>query len=311
MRLNSRGTIPEPDREGYLTWYPSAFPDTLVETWYRINGSLGQAGTSSGARAPVVVLHGGPGACHNYLLDYLELLGSGRAIIMYDQVGCGRSTRLEDDTYADLWVKETFVEELHRLIRCLGLSQVALLGQSWGGDLAMSYASAYPEHVTSLVVSSGLNSGKDAAQACIGRVAELPAEHQSAIERAIATSEYESEDYTKASQEYYDRFVVDDNTAPDHVKFSFQQLSSHVYRRMWGQSEFAADGNLLRTHIENIWRITCPTLVIYGSQDELAANQPRLYAALTGCKEKHMVVIQGGKHLTWLDDPDGYFRKGH
>ena len=76
---------------------------------------------------------------------------------------------------------------------------------------------------------------------------------------------------------------------------------------MWGPSEFSADGNLLKVHIENIDRITCPTLVIYGSEDEIAANQPNIYKSLTGVKKKELFVVQGGKHMTWLDDPDRYF----
>ena len=89
---------------------------------------------------PLVLLHGGPGSTHNYfeLLDPLADL-DGRKIVMYDQIGCGHSW---DDSMAghpDLWQAKTWLGELAALRTQLGLEQLHLLGQSWGGMLAIMY----------------------------------------------------------------------------------------------------------------------------------------------------------------------------
>ncbi|MFL5259105.1 MAG: alpha/beta fold hydrolase, partial [Hyphomicrobiales bacterium] len=95
-------------------------------TWYRITGDLGAR------KAPVVVLHGGPGAAHNYVDAYKLLANQGRGVIHYDQLGCGNSTLLPDKG-ADFWTPELFITELNNLIDTLGIrSRYHVLGQSWG-----------------------------------------------------------------------------------------------------------------------------------------------------------------------------------
>jgi L-proline amide hydrolase len=102
-------------------------------TWYRITGER------SSAKPPVFVLHGGPGAAHNYLERYKLLARDGRAVIHYDQLGCGNSTLLPDKG-ADFWTPALFVDELNNLIDHLRLRKAYhVLGQSWGGMLASEF----------------------------------------------------------------------------------------------------------------------------------------------------------------------------
>ena len=72
------------------------------ETWYRISGELGD-------KAPVVILHGGPGVAHNYVDAYKLLACGGRAVIHYDQLGCGNSTVLPEKG-ADFWTPQLFID---------------------------------------------------------------------------------------------------------------------------------------------------------------------------------------------------------
>ena len=102
------------------------------ETWYRITGSLEDG-------VPLIALHGGPGATHEYLLSLTDLAGD-RAVVHYDQVGNGRSTHYPDRG-AEFWTVELFVRELHNLVDALGIrGGHHVLGQSWGGFLAQEYA---------------------------------------------------------------------------------------------------------------------------------------------------------------------------
>ena len=105
------------------------------QTWYRVTGDPATA-----SRPPLVALHGGPGAGHDYLLSVADLAGEDRAVIHYDQLGCGNSTRLREHG-ADFWTVELFLEELDNLLAHLGIAgEYDVLGQSWGGMLGMEHA---------------------------------------------------------------------------------------------------------------------------------------------------------------------------
>jgi L-proline amide hydrolase len=122
-------------REGTV---PFGLGDEVADTWFRVTGEL--RSNDPGAPTPVVVLHGGPGATHDYLLSIAELAQDGRAVVHYDQLGNGRSTHFPDRG-ADFWTVELFVRELHNLLDALGIgARHHVLGQSWGGFLAQEYA---------------------------------------------------------------------------------------------------------------------------------------------------------------------------
>ncbi|WP_300559846.1 alpha/beta fold hydrolase [Companilactobacillus sp.] len=132
-------------REGYM-------PYLGYQTYYRI------VGKKSNNKKPLVLLHGGPGSTHNYfeLLD--DIAVDGRQIIMYDQLGCGKSAVPSNPS---LWKKETWANELIELRKYLGLDEIHLLGQSWGGMLAFIYMCDYqPAGIKSLILSGTLPSAK-------------------------------------------------------------------------------------------------------------------------------------------------------
>src|SRR5687768_11881637 len=105
-------------------------------TWYRIVGDADAPG-----KAPLLCLHGGPGVPHDYLTPLDRLARTGRRVIYYDQLGCGNSDQPHDPS---LWTVELFLDELRTVRAALGLERVHLLGQSWGGMLAMEYALTRP-----------------------------------------------------------------------------------------------------------------------------------------------------------------------
>src|ERR1017187_6768728 len=95
------------------------------KTWYGIYGDL------SSGKLPLIVLHGGPGYPHYYLENLSELSKKGWPVILYDQLGCGKSSRPSDPK---LWTIQLFIDELNVLRDKLGLKNINLLGHSWGGS---------------------------------------------------------------------------------------------------------------------------------------------------------------------------------
>ena len=119
-----------------------------LRTWYRIAGNLNSA---KDGQLPLLLLHGGPGFPSDPFESLEALARSGRPVVRYDQIGCGRSDRPHDPSW---WTVETFVDELSAVRRELGLDRAHLLGWSWGGMLALEYLLTKPEGIASVVLTS-------------------------------------------------------------------------------------------------------------------------------------------------------------
>jgi proline-specific peptidase len=131
--------------------------DLYGETAYEIYGDL------ESSRVPLIALHSGPGIPHTYLLPLSLLLTDyGIPIIMYDQIGCGSSTRFPDHMGDKaLWTPELFMVELDNLKQALGITTFDLLGRSWGGMLAAQYVTTQqPIGLRKLILCNCLPSRK-------------------------------------------------------------------------------------------------------------------------------------------------------
>jgi proline iminopeptidase len=115
-----------------------------TKTYYRIIGDRT-------GKLPLLTFHGGPGASHSYLTSLDDLAEQGRQVIYYDQIGCGKSAAPSDPSQ---WTPELFVEEAHALRKHLALDKFHLLGQSWGGMLAIYFAHTQPEGLVSVTLAS-------------------------------------------------------------------------------------------------------------------------------------------------------------
>ncbi|MFB9833252.1 alpha/beta fold hydrolase [Actinoallomurus acaciae] len=170
-------------------------------TWYRVTGDL------PADKAPLVVLHGGPGCTHDYLDSLAELAGTGRAVVRYDQLGNGRSTHLRDKG-AGFWTVDLFVEELAGLIARLGIGdRYHVLGQSWGGMLGAEHAVTGPAGLRSLVIAASPASMQLWLAAAGELRGRLPADVQATLLRHEEAGTTGSEEYTRATRVFYDRHV--------------------------------------------------------------------------------------------------------
>ncbi|RLV48374.1 alpha/beta fold hydrolase [Nocardioides mangrovicus] len=242
-------------------------PGLAGTTWYRVTGELG-AGPP-----PLVVLHGGPGAAHDYCLSMANLagVGEGRAVVHYDQIGCGRSSHHPDADPA-VWKPELFVAELQQLVEHLGIAEdFHLLGQSWGGMLAPEYVLAHPAGVRSLTICDSPASMELWLQAANLLRAELPEEVQQTLTRYEASGDYDDPAYLAAMQVFYDAHVCRVVPNPPEVAATFAQIEAEptVYHTMNGPTEFHVVGSMKDwTIVDRLPAISVPTLVVSGAHDE-------------------------------------------
>lgn len=277
------------DREGYI-------PVDGYRVWYRIVG-----GGAGHERIPLLILHGGPGAPHDYLENLQALSSEERRVIFYDQLGCGRSDQPDDPA---LCIVPRFADEVETVRRALGLERVHILGQSWGGMLALEYALRQPAGLVSLTLSNTTSSVPLwVAEANLLRQ-ELPPEVNATLLRHEENGTTDSQEYLDAIQVYYDRHVCRIRPLPDFVKRSFDQIG-FVYNYMNGPSEFHIIGVIKDWDVtERLSEIRVPTLIISGRYDESTPLQNEiLHKGIAGSE---WLLLENSSHLAHVEEPERY-----
>ncbi len=280
-----------PEQEGYV-------PVDGYRVWYRIVG-----GGAENERSPLVILHGGPGAPHDYLGNLQALASEARRVVFYDQLGCGRSDHPDDPA---LCTVARFADELHTVRSELGLSRVHILGQSWGGMLAQEYALRQPQGLLSLILANTTSSiPMWVAEA--NRLRELlPPEINATLLAHEQAGTTDSQEYVDAVQVFYDRHVCRVRPYPDYVQRGFDQLG-FVYNYMNGPSEFHIVGTIKDwDRSSRLHEIRVPTLIISGRYDESTPIQNEvLHRGIPGSK---WVMLEHSSHLAHVEEPELYMQ---
>jgi len=235
------------------------------EKWYRVTGDL------QARKAPLVILHGGPGCTHDYVDSFKDLAVTGRAVVHYDQLGNGKSTHLRDKG-PEFWTVELFLAELDNLLTHLGVKdRHHILGQSWGGMLGSEYAVRRPKGLTSLVLANSLASMPIWIAAGKRLRADLPLDVRDALNHLEAAGATDSPEYKAATRVFYDRHVCRLTPWPDEVARTFAAIDDDptVYSAMNGPNEFHVIGTLKDwSVIDRLDRVAVPTLAYRGFYDE-------------------------------------------
>ncbi|MGX6970512.1 proline iminopeptidase [Vagococcus bubulae] len=240
-------------KEGYM-------PFLEYQTYYRIVGEPSD-------KAPLLLLHGGPGSTHNYfeLLDDLSL--DNRQVIMYDQLGCGLSSMPDKP---ELWTAETWLAELIALRDYLKLDKVHILGQSWGGMLLIKYmCDKLPKGVKSIILSSTLSSAELWKEEQHRLINMMSIEDQRAIEQAELTHDFSQPDYLKANELFMLRHAGDvpSENSPEPLRRP-KKRGEQAYLHAWGPNEFFPMGTLSTfDYTSELKNILTPTLIISGADD--------------------------------------------
>lgn len=262
--------------------------------WYRIVGA-------DAPGVPLLVIHGGPGATHDYL-ETLGILADERPVIFYDQLGGGRSDRPDDPA---LWRMERFVAELAELRRALGLSQVNLLGQSFGAMLATYYLLSGAEGIERLVLSGPFLSSPLWIQDQRSLLGNMPTQVQEVVRVAEREGNFETVAYQEAMNAYYLRHLCRLDPWPDPLQRTFAGMGMQVYQAMWGPSEFTCTGSLQSADlVPRLAEVKVPTLLTCGRYDEATPATVELFGRLIPGAGTE--IIEDASHAHHLEQPDRY-----
>jgi L-proline amide hydrolase len=268
-------------------------------TWYRVDGDL------RGGATPVVVLHGGPGAPHDYLLRYAELSQCGRAVVFYDQFGCGRSTHRPEapDSY---WTLELFLRELAALLRHLGIAErYILLGQSWGGVLAAEHAVMRPAGLRALVLANTPASIDLWVSEANRLRADLPPKVQATLLRHEAAGTTRDPEYHAACKVFYARHLCRLDPPPPEVARTDAALAANmqVFEAMNGPSEFHVIGSMRHwTIVERVAAVAVPTLLVSGRHDE--ATPATVQPFFDRIPDVRWEIFEASSHSPHVEEPE-------
>ena len=219
-------------REGLIPFHVPGLPKPCY-TWYQTHGDL-----KSSSSIPLITLHGGPGACHEYLLPLTDLTTAHDIpVIFYDQIGNGKSTHLREKNGDEaFWTEDLFIAELDNLIDTLQLRETTfdLYGQSWGGMLAATYASRKPRGLRKLVLADAAASVELLLEGENALRKELPADVRSVLDRCEREGDFESEEYEKACLVFYKLHLCRLDPWPKEVEIALGHLKDDptVYQTM-------------------------------------------------------------------------------
>ena len=261
-------------------------------------------------RIKLLLLHGGPGATHEYFEPCDSYLpAAGIEYYFYDQLGSHYSDQPDID---GLWDLARFVDEVEQVRVALGLdaSNFFLLGHSWGGILALEYALAHQQHLKGLVISNMMMSIPEYNQYAENVL--MPTMDPAAlaqIKSLEAATDYQNPRYMELLMEHhYVHHVLRMplGSWPDPVNRAFKFLNPKVYIPMQGPSELGASGKLAHwDRLSDLNRVAVPTLTIGARHDTM---DPAHMARIAGLfRNGRHLSLPEGSHMAMFDDQQRYF----
>ena len=268
--------------------------------------------TTVGRGAPILVVHGGPGASHDYFLPNFYLLARHNRLIFIDERGSGRSPKLDDPKQ---YTVDNMVEDTEAVRQALNLGKVTLLGHSYGGVLAQAYALKYQQNLSHLILASTFPSTKEMNEVLAREKAAMPEDKRKRLDELEKAGlynkgekwehgRYPSEYATLAWGDGYFPYLYGARPDPNYDPQGQNTTTSWLlYREMWGSDgEFAITGNLKDSeYVDRLPTIKVPTLIIVGDHDECdPALSKEMNSKIAGSK---LVIVPNAGHMTFEDQP--------
>jgi proline iminopeptidase len=287
---------------GGVKMIPINTPKGMFRVWTKRVGN--------NPKIKVLLLHGGPGATHEYYEAFDSYLPKESIeYYYYDQLGSAYSDQPKDDS---LWDLPRFVEEVEQVRTALGLTRdnFYLLGHSWGGMLAMEYALKYQQNLKGLVISNMMASIPEYVH--YAETTLMPAMDQKAlaeIKKIEAAKDYKNPRYMQLLiPNFYEQHILRMPAAqwPDPVNRAFGHINESIYVLMQGPSEMSASGRLEKwDRTADLSNIAVPTLVVGAGYDTMDPKHMEMIAKTV--KKGRYLYCPNGSHMAMYDDQKAYF----
>ena len=259
----------------------------------------------------VLLLHGGPGATHEYLEAFDSYFpAAGIEYYYYDQLGSYYSDQPDEPELVSL---AHYVDEVEQVRQALGLDRenFYLYGHSWGGILAIEYALKYQQHLKGLIISNMMASIVEYNQyAHEVLMPGIDPAMLAEIQTYEAAEDYENPRYMELLIEHhyiYHILRLPYEEWPDPVHRGFKHINADIYVPMQGPSELGASGKLLEwDRTADLAKIEAPTLVIGAKYDTMDPKHMEWMAGeLPNGRYLH---CPNGSHMALYDDQPAFFQ---
>jgi proline iminopeptidase len=264
-----------------------------------------------GKGTPLLILHGGPGASHDYFLPYLLPLARHNRLIFIDERGSGKSEKLDDPSG---YTVENMVEDVEDVRKALRLGKISLLGHSCGGVLAQAYALKYQGNLSHLILCSTFPSTMQMNEVFKKMKQNMPLELRDRIDslermglyghgQAYEQNRYQPAYMVAAWGQGYFPYLYQRRPDPNYDPMSAGVMSWDLYREMWGSDgEFIISGNLTSVeYVDRLATIKVPTLITCGDHDECDPSLSReMNEKISGSK---LVIFPQSGHMNFVDQP--------
>ncbi|MDX2100046.1 MAG: alpha/beta fold hydrolase [Leptolyngbyaceae cyanobacterium bins.59] len=265
-----------------------------TEIYFDIEGAgLVPDGPRMKEKSVAFLVHGGPGADHTGFKPALSPLRRKLQLVYFDHRGQGRSARGAKETYT----LDNNVEDMEALRQYLGLGKIVVIGFSYGGMVALTYASRYPQHVSHLIVVATTPDSRF-LQKAQQTLAEIGTEEQQTIAQHLWDGTFRDEAHL---QEYF-RLL-----GPLYSRTYNPQAAA----TSWDRAILSPDainqafGGFLRTYnvLDQLPKITAPTLVIGGRHDWICAPEfsEDIAHAIPNCDLR---IFEESGHSVRADEPE-------
>jgi proline iminopeptidase len=277
----------------------TAFAQPRTGTFTRPGATIAYEMRGAGDAAPLVVVNGGPGFDHGYLVvftDPWDALARNRRVIFYDQRGTGKSPTIGDKPSYNL---SDQIGDLDALRAHLGLERIDLLGHSWGGFLAMAYAARHPEHVAHLVIADSGAPKLSDTLFLFKDVFPETTERQEAVAFADALGDPEA---TQADLREYLTMLF---YSPEKRDAYLARYSPSGYRKEVSEETWK-DASRFDLNPE-LRKYRFPMLVLTGRFDINVAPSVayKIHRAVPGSR---FVVFEHSGHLPFYEEPEAFVR---
>ena len=254
-------------------------------------------------KVKILLLHGGPAMTHEYMECFETFFQKeGFEFYEYDQLGSYYSDQPKDSI---LWTTERFVEEVEQVRKAIGAdsSNFYVLGNSWGGILAMEYALKYQKNLKGLLVSNMMAGAPEYGKYADEVLAkQMPPEVLSEIRALEAKKDYANPRYMELLiPNFYQQHLCRLKEWPDALNRSMKHANGKVYALMQGPSEFGISGRLAKWDIKNrLKEIAVPTLMIGAKYDTMDPKAMEEQSKLV--QHGSYLYCPNGSHLAMWDD---------